>query len=286
MIKHNLLLVVFFCVYGFASYAQDSLKSDLSLNLGYFNDNNRFQYLKASSKTKVDGKFQAAPHVNLKFYIESVADGNLLGAAMTDHSGSAVLYLPASARDNFMKSSKLSFFVVADESEHYNSAQGDVEITKAKLKIDTVPDRKISVVLTELKDSVWTPVKDVDVKVAVQRFGGDLDVDADTKTYTTDSTGTVTASFLRDSLPGDNKGDLVLIAKVEDNDSYGNLSVQQTVSWGKPTVYVSNYDERTLYSRSGKSPLWVNLMAYGIIIIVWSILIYLLFQIRKMSRNS
>jgi hypothetical protein len=53
----------------------------------------------------------------------------------------------------------------------------------------------------------------------------------DEETYTTDSTGTVSAEFKKDSLPGDKQGNIVLAAKVEDNDQYGNLLVEKTVRW-------------------------------------------------------
>ena len=279
------MLSALFYFSGFALFAQDSIKSDLSINVAYFNSNNQYQYLLATAKTKVDGKFQGVSDIALKFYIDSESAGNLLGSSITDHSGSAMLYIPASAQTGFVKSAKQSFIVVADESKQYNSAQGDVDITKAKLKMDTASDKQIIVTLTELKDTVWTPVKDVDVKVAVQRFGGDLDVNADEKTYTTDANGTVHAVFQRDGLPaGDDKGNLILVASVEDNDDYGNLSVQQTVNWGTPTVYISAYDDKTLFARRGQSPLWLQLGIYGIIAAVWSVLIYLVFLIRKIRK--
>jgi hypothetical protein len=284
MIKHNLLLAVFCSICVFVSYSQDSTKNDLSINVAYYNNNNQYQYLVATAKTKVNGKFTEVSDVHLNFYIGSVDKVNLLGSSVTNHSGSAMLFIPASAKDTWIKSSKQSFIAVANESKQYTSAQGDVDITKAKLKIDTASDKKITVVFMELKDTVWAPVKGVDIKVAVKRLDGDLSVSTETPTYTTDSLGRVNADFQRENLPGDSKGNLILVAKVEDNDTYGNLSVRQTAPWGVPSIYVSNYDDRTLFSRRGKSPLWLYFMAYGTILTVWSILIYLAFQIRKIKK--
>jgi len=106
---------------------------------------------------------------------------------------------------------------------------------------------------------------------------------SETQTYTTDSTGAISADFKRDSLPGIN-GNLTLIAKVEDNDTYGNLTVETQVPWGNRLEYISRFDRRTLFARRGHSPIWLELLAYSIIVVVWLILVYLLGQLRKIKR--
>jgi hypothetical protein len=284
MKKHNLLLAIFFSLGSFAASAQDTGKKDLTINVAYYNNNNQTQYITATAKTKVEGRFENLPGIPLKFYIESVADENLIGTAITNHAGIAQLFLPPAAQSAWAKSAAQSFIAVADESRQYNASEGDVAITKAKLKIDTAEDKSITVTLLKLDDAVWTPVAGVDVKVGVQRFGGDLNVSSETETYTTDSLGVATAAFQRDSLAGDAQGNLILIAKIEDDDNFGNLNVLQTVPWGKPSVYASTFDHRTLFARRGQSPLWLEFMAYGIIAAVWGVLIYLIFQVIKIKK--
>ena len=90
----------------------------------------------------------------------------------------------------------------------------------------------------EQKGSEWIPVKGVDMKIAVKRLGGDLNV-TETPTYTTDSLGVASADFKLLNLPGDSAGNLVLVARVEDNDIYGNLTTEGIVPWGTPSMYVS-----------------------------------------------
>ena len=141
--------------------------------------------------------------------------------------------------------------------------------------------------MIELKDTAWVPVKGVELKVAVKRMDGDLNI-SETQSYTTDSTGAISAEFKRDSLPGDINSSLILVAKVEDNDQYGNLSVEKTVRWGSKFKYETNFYNRTLFARRGQSPMWLELMAYSIILAVWGVLIYLiiqLYKIKKIGRN-
>lgn len=285
MKKHNHLFTatILFCLISIASMAQTAAKNDLLLSVGYYNTNNQTQYLAAKAKTKIDGKFRMVAGVSVDFYITNDSSKtNLLGNAVTDARGNAYLLIPPAAKTEWNKSTKQSFVVVAAASKLYDESKANVSLSKAKLKIDTAADRKIIVTALELKDTSWIPVKGVEMKVAVKRMGGDLGV-SETQTYTTDSTGTIAAEFKRDSLAGDSKGNLMLIAKVEDNDTYGNLSVEQSVPWGNKTEYLSVYDKRTLFARRGHSPIWLEVMAYSIIVAVWGVLIYLIGQMRKIK---
>jgi len=258
-------------------------KNSLILNLGYFNENNQMQYLKAVTKTKVNGKFKMVPGIPVSFYISSENTANLLGKATTNDKGQAVLFIPASAQQEWNKSAKQSFLVVSDSSQWYESAKTSVDLTKSKIRIDTAEDKKIVATLLEYKDSLWVPVKGVDVKMAIKRLGGDLNVN-ETPTYTTDSLGMVNADFKQTNLPGDSLGNLILIAKVEDNDIYGNLSSEKMVPWGTMSRLQDAYNRRSLYARRGWSPLWLEWMAYTIIAAVWFVLFYLFMQIRKLRK--
>ncbi|HVX49293.1 MAG TPA: hypothetical protein VHB48_04020, partial [Chitinophagaceae bacterium] len=154
---------------------------------------------------------------------------------------------------------------------------------KAKIILDTADNKKVTATLLAFKDTAWVAIKGVDIKLGIQRLGADLNIN-ETPSYTTDSLGAVSGDFKRDSLPGDVKGNLILTAKVEDDDTYCNIITERIVPWGKPAKYVSNFDKRTLFARRGRSPIWLELMAYSIILVVWGILFYLGLQIRQLIR--
>lgn len=284
MKKHSYIILsaILLNLIGIAAFSQ-SAKNDLSLSISYFNSNNHIQYLVAHAKSKIDGKFQQIPGVSLTFYISAESPANIIGKGITNEKGEALIFMPPTAKEEWNKSAKQSFIVVSQTSKLYDEAKGTLDISKAKIKIDTAADRKIIATLVELKDSVWTPVKGVDVKIAVKRLDADLNV-SETPTYATDSLGVASADFKRDSLPGDSKGNLTLIAKIEDNDLYGNLSSEKVVQWGSSFKYLSQYDKRTLFARRGKSPIWLQVIAYSIVVAVWGILLFLVGQIRKLKR--
>ncbi len=282
-LNNSAILLLLLSLCSLTAYAQQE-KNSLILNLAYHNNNNLQQYLVANAKSKIDGKFRMIEGVTVSFYITSdSAKTNFLGTATTDIKGNAALLIPPSAKAEWMKAASRDFVVVSKADKQFDVSTATTTITKARLKIDTADGKIINVSVLALVDTVWTLVKDVELKVAVKRSGGDLNV-SETQSYTTDSTGTIAAEFKLDTLPGDLKGNLVLIAKIEENETYGNLTAETTVPWGVPATYVSEYDKRTLFARRGFTPYWLELMAYSIIVVVWGVLFYLFMQIKKLKK--
>lgn len=280
--KYTSLLLGVISLISIVSFGQTE-KNDLILNLSYFNTNNQTQYLQAETKSKIDGKFQMVPGITVSFYLGTEDPANLLGKSVTDDNGDAVVFIPATAQKEWGTGSKHSFIAVSTPTKLYDATKGTFDLTKAKLVIDTTADKNIVVTVSAFNDSAWTPVSGVEMKVGIKRMGGDLGVN-ETATFTSDSTGTITAEYKRDSLPGDEKGNIVLVAKVEDNDLYGNISVEKTVPWGVPVKYTSEYNKRTLFARRGRAPVWLELMAYSTILVVWGVLLYLATGISKLKK--
>ena len=54
-----------------------------------------------------------------------------------------------------------------------------------------------------------------------------------------------------------------------------DLTAELTVPWGSKFLHISNFDHRTLFARRGHSPVWLELLAYSIVVAVWGIIIFL-----------
>jgi len=263
--------------------AQDSVKQAPSVALRYFVHNNNIQYLLIQSRVKVGKKFQAVPGYPVQLYLDSNIAENLVAKSITNINGDAKVVIPAVLKDKWNASPRHTFIALSGAEEDLTS----IEITKAKILLDTTTIdsiRTLNVKVMFLQNNDWIPAADVEMKVGVARAGGILPA-GEEATYTTDSTGTVTVDFKRDNLPGDVKGNFVLVAKVEDNDLYGNLLIEKTVPWGiavKPDLHF--FDQRTLWSTRFKTPVWLLFMAYSIVMIVWGVIIYLVFLLIKIKK--
>ena len=268
---------------GFNGFSQATQKNDLSVAISYFSYNNRVPYLSVNVKSKVNGRFQPVGDVGIKLYLDKDSAGTFIGKVVTNENGTANIVIPASVKTEWNTATTHNFLATFDSNKQYGSAKADLTVARAIILMSVTDDKKITATVMALKDKVWVPVKGVDVKIAVKRLGANLLVN-ETPTFTTDSTGQASADFKRDSIPGDSKGNIILVAAVEDNDQFGNLSVEKTVPWGSKFQYVSTFDERSLFATRDKAPIWLQLIAYSIMFAVWGILIYLVFNVLKIKK--
>jgi hypothetical protein len=258
-------------------------KSDLSLNLSYYNKNEKLQFLQATAKAKVEGKFQPVAGLHVQFFITDEQESNLLAKSVTNEKGIATVFIPPSAKVEWMKSDTREFLVRSDSTSAFDATKATAEVTKSKIRIDTGADKKIQATLLALKNGSWVPVGGVDMVLAVKRLNSDILVDQN-PTHTTDSLGVASTDYSLTDLPGDSAGNIILIAKLEDNDVYGNLTSERIVPWGIPTRYIIDFNKRSLSARQGRTPLALAFIAYPVALAVWAVIFYLLFQIRKIKK--
>lgn len=293
-LKHNkpgMLLLALFMTANFSMHAQDSTKLNLNLDLKYFSYDNKVPFVTAQTRVKVKKKFQAVPGIGIKVYLDTVAEDHLIISAVSNDEGYVTAVLPPALKKIWDAANTHKFEASTVATGEYEEAENDLEISKARLLLDTLSDddgKSLKLTVQEWKGNDWSPVKGVEVKAGIRRLGGGFLTVGKDDSYTTDSTGTVVAAFERDSLLSGPSGDLTLVAKVEDNDQFGNLVVEKPVNWGIASSYVSDYYRRTLFSTRDKAPVWLLFMAYTITLSVWGVLIYLigqLFLINKLGKR-
>ena len=266
--------------------AEDGKKSPLVVSLSYFSSDNQLQYLTVGAKTKIDGKFQPVKGAEIMLYLDKDSTGKgvgLIGKVITNEKGKAGTNIPPSLEKVWKSSVNHVFIAVTGKTNKFDETNTELSIAKARITIDTADDKNVTATFSEFKGNAWTPVKGVEIKLGIKRMGADLQI-GDEQTYTTDSLGQVKGEFKKLGMPGDQAGNLVLVAKVEDNDQYGNLRIERSEPWGKKFVANKDFFHRALWASRFHSPVWLVVMAYSIIIAVWGTLIYLIFLILKIKK--
>ena len=275
------LLIIPFC-----ALSQDSSKKELVLNVSYYMSSNKAVYVMTSAKTKVAKKFIPVSGINISLFLDN--DSSLIGKVTTDKDGLGKVIIPPSLKAVWDLSAKHSFKAVSEANKDFDATDAEASITKSRIVIDTLSNgeaRTMIVKVTSFNGTDWIPVKDVEMKMGVSRSAGAILSAGDEATYTTDSTGTATAEFKKANLPGDDKGNIVLTAKVEENEELGNLVAEKTVPWGAAVKSDNSFfDQRTLWSTRFRTPFWLLFMAYSIVIGVWGTIIYLVLQIIKIKK--
>lgn len=127
------------------------------------------------------------------------------------------------------------------------------------------------------------PVKDVTVKLFVQRLFGLLPVGDG---IATDENGVAAFNFPKD-IPCDNNCKIGVIAKIEDDEKFGNVLAKGEVDWGvKREISKTEIVERSLSASRERAPIYFMVASDLIIVAIWGTLIYIIFQVFKIKRIS
>ena len=292
--RHHKIIIILLFLFGTTAgtiHAQDSaVVSRTMLSVDYFLPATNVPYLEVTTKKKIGRKFEPVQNISVNIYFNEAEQKNLLGKVITDTIGKGRIGLPPSFKNTWDSLDEFKFVAQSDSTAGQETLTADITIKKAFLTVDTTTVDGARTVTGELKErngNVWVPVKDIDMNLSIKRMLGNLSV-GDEATYTSDSTGVSSAEFKKDSIPGDEKGNIILVAKVDDNDTYGTLVTEKTVSWGKAINPPKDFfAQRTLWSTSHETPIWLLFTVWSIVIGIWGTMIYLVLQvlkIRKMGR--
>ena len=267
--------------------AQEAAVSPTILSLHYFLPENQVPYIDINTKKKVGRKFEPVMRIAVKVYFNEISSKNILGNVVTGTKGEGRVALPSSFKIPWDSANEFKFIAVSDAAAGAESLTSDITIKKAILVIDTISTdgtKKVTAQLKEKKGNEWVAVKEIEMKLRIKRMLGDLSV-GEAESFTSDSTGLASADFKRDSIPGDKKGNIILVAKVEDNDSYGSLVVEKMVPCGKAVQENTHFWHRSLWATGNRAPLWLLFIALSIITGVWGTVIYIITQLFKIKRK-
>lgn len=257
------------------------------LSLNYHNVQNQIQTITFKGFIKSENKLEPIASKNVKVYFnEAGTPENLVGEAKTDFSGKAVFTIPPKFNEIWKSSTTQTLVGVLEPFDEFEELETETEISKSKMLVDTMTEddqKKIVVKFYEQSDSSWIPIPDVEMKVGVKRLGSILPIGEEV-TFTTDSTGTIIADYMLDSIPGNESGDIVLMAKVEEHETYGTVENEIPVPWGSAFQNQFNVNHRSLWATGDKVPIWLLFLAFTIIASVWGTIVYILFQLLKIIR--
>jgi hypothetical protein len=235
--------------------------------------------LKAALKAKVKGTFYKLPLLKIKFLQVTDTIEKELGFVITDRIGSAVF----NCKPNSVitgKEGKLHFKAVFAGNKSMDPADAEVTIKRARLEITPVKGDSlltVNVKLVDIGTGNEMPVKETAFGVFVKRSFFPLKVGEGT----TDENGEAIVE-IPNNLPGDAKGMITFLAKLDESELYGNLVASTTAKWGIPVSDKLEEAPRALWS--AHPPVWMMITFAVLMIIVWGhyiVIVYELFRLRK-----
>jgi len=235
--------------------------------------------LKAGMRAKVKGQFINLYKMKVSFFQVLNEEEIPIGFKITDGNGKTVFNVKGDSLKTDAEG-KLQFKVVFAGNKAMESAEEFVSFKRARLEITPVKEDSLLTVQVKLVDigtGEEVPVKETTVGIFVTRMFLPMKVGEGT----TDENGEASIEF-PNNLPGDAKGNITILAKLEENDSYGNLEASATEKWGIPVSDKPEEQPRALWS--SHPPLWMLITFAILMVTVWGhyiVIVYELFRLRK-----
>lgn len=235
--------------------------------------------LKISVKAKIEKKMRKM--YGLKVNVFQVTDSaeQELGSLITDRNGVAVFNVkPEQVIVN--PEGMIHFKAVLGPVKKMESTEGEVTVKRALLTITPVKEDSlysVQVKLVDLTTGEETPVPEAALGIFVKRSFNPLKIGE----VTTDENGEGSTE-IANNLPGDAKGNITLLARLDENEIYGNLEASVTQQWGVPVSDKTEEQPRALWS--SHPPLWMLITFIILMLAVWGhyiVIIYELFRLRK-----
>jgi hypothetical protein len=206
----------------------------------------------------------------------------LVARLLTDDSGIARLELKNDTRLPINKDGMWSFrseFKGNDTIEAGTSGitVKDVRLEMALTLVDTIKTITVKAFINESEKE--KPVSGEVVKVYVPRMFSLLPISE----LTLDDSGTASVEFPSD-LPGDKEGNVTIIAKFEENQTFGNVEKRETLKWGLPTDYSVPKTHRALWTKT--APKWMIYTLSILLTGVWGHYLFALISLIRIKRDA
>ena len=235
--------------------------------------------LKTIVKAKINGALTKLPGIKIEFTIGADSTAKKLGEAITDSRGVAIFTCKPDQLTTD-KEGKLNFKASFAGKDSIESAEELVSVKRARLEITPVKEDSllsVKVKLIDLSTGTETPVAETDLGVFVKRMFSALKLGEGK----TDAAGEALIE-IPNNLPGDAHGNITLLAKLDENEVYGNLEAAVTQPWGTPVSDELKALPRALWGTL--PPLWMPITFLILMTAVWGhyiVIIFELFRLRK-----
>lgn len=236
--------------------------------------------LKTALRAKINGNLTKLSGLKVEFFNTGETEDKKIGEAVTGSNGTAVVNIKSEdiAAD---KEGKLNFKVAFSGNDKFESTEEVVAVKRAKLLMTPQAEDSVYTVqlkLVDLSTGMETAVPETNLNVYVKRLFSPLKVGEEAAT---DENGEASIE-IPNNLPGDANGNISLIAKLEDNEVYGNLETTVNQKWGIAVSDESKSLPRALWSPD--PPIWMLITFIVMMTLVWGhylVIIYELFRLRK-----
>ncbi len=289
MKKTKLAVIMLFLMFCGMVQAQEKAKAaekrQSSVQVSFYKkgDQTKTARVKVTAKNE-NKKFFPAQNAEVSFYVQNDKEEKLISKTETGVDGKASVDLPKDLALN----AEMKYTIIAkiENSKTLEDAEDQGSIKDANLTLtakqgDTT--RTVTVKATEIgKDGKEKPIADVTINFYVERMFGTMLAGED-HAITTDENGEGTFSLPRD-VKGDTEGNITVVARIDDNDTYGTVESKLGAKFGIPLEVDKDPFPRALWEPRAPAPLVAILSV--IFTCIWLTYFSMFYTMYKISQDK
>jgi len=257
-------------------------KNKARINADYVQHINGEHYLNIKASARIDKKTVEVAHIELNILQELNEEEIEIGKTRTDASGISKFIIEDFSN---LEADSLGFYnlvVSFAGNESFKRASRDVSFRNADIEAKWVVKDSINYVQAKLIDTqLDSALVEMPLSVRVERLFRPLKIGEDY--YDTDENGEIEVA-VEDGIPGID-GNLKIEVVLNESDDYGTVIAHITAPIGTVIVDESTFDQRTMWSPRGKTPIFLLTLTYSFIIIVWGIFLYLFINLVRIIKS-
>lgn len=274
-LSFTILLIVALITSASDLYSQEKTLISPYVTFQYFKNSDDQRILKTTLTYSMNRMELPLPGMQVTFF--GGIKKELLGSGVTDFRGVAEIELAGDlviATDN---SGMWDFSTGFAGNDSIEASSAELSVRDVVLEVTYIePDsvKTISVKAYTTENGIETPVAGEPVLVYIPRMFSMLQIGE----ISLDDSGAGTLEFPSD-LPGDRDGNITVVTKFEENETYGNVEKRMNLKWGVPSDYSQPSSHRALWTKT--APRW---MIYTLSILLSGVWGHYLFAIISLIR--
>ena len=282
----SLILLFIFTLFGLGTagsdlYAQNK-KNRARINADYVKVIGGEHYLNIKASARIDKQTVEVSNIDLSILQELNDEEIEIGKTTTNASGLSKFIIKDFEKLQPDSLGVYHLIISFDGNDSFRKASREVSFKNADIQAKWVVKDSVNYVSAKLIDTqLDSALAEIPLTVRVDRLFRPLKIGEDF--YDTDNDGEIQVP-IENGIPGID-GNLKLEVVLSESDDYGTVIAQLTAPIGTVIVDESTYDQRTMWSPRGKTPIFLLALTYSFIFIVWGIFIYLFINLVRIIKS-
>jgi hypothetical protein len=280
------LVTVIFCTGRTFGQEKTDTVTELSpsLSLAYLYNSDDSIVLTANIYLRRESGSFSLENAEIDFTMSNGTETKKLGAVKTGYDGNAIMKLSAKnglLRDKEGKTTYSASFaakgIYQDASESFTAKPARIQLSFSKE--DSVHTIHVKAFQVEVNNELKS-LPGQTVNIYVPRMLSDLKIGE----VTLDENGEGSLEY-SGAIVGDSLGNLIMLARIEENDVFGNVQGKSNVTWGIPKQYfLAEKPTRELWTPI--APLWMIVTLIIMLAGVWGHYLFAVIQLIIIKRIS